>query len=91
VTFGIRKKLQAEHGKAELSSKVDELQKKKTMLKNKETLLKNKKSESDMWLKEQNDIDMQRRKSEIDFLNAEIQRTTTFRDLAQKQVKNNNS
>ena len=92
MIFGIRKKLQAEHGKAELQNKIDELQKKRILLKNRETLLKNKKDETERRIKEQNEIDTQRRKSEIDFLNAEFNRTTTFRDLAQKQqAKSNDS
>jgi hypothetical protein len=84
--------LQAEHGKSELQNKIEDLQKKKIVLKNKETLLKNKKDETERRIKELNEIDTQRRKAEIDFLNAEFKRTTTFRDLAQKQqTKSNDS
>ena len=37
-TYGVRKKLQAEHGKRELMSKLENLQRKNVLLKNKETI-----------------------------------------------------
>ena len=50
-------------------------------MKSKETILKNKKGESDMGITEQNNIDIQTRKSKIDFLSAVLQRTTTLREI----------
>ena len=64
-----------------MNNKIDELRKKKTLMKSKETILKNKKGESDMGITEQNNIDIQTRKSKIDFLSAVLQRTTTLREI----------
>jgi len=85
LTYGIRKKMQAEHGKSELLSKLENLQKKNTLLRNKEMTLRNKKDETDRRIKERADIDSTRRKNEMEYLNTQMKRIKTFLELAKKQ------
>jgi dynein light intermediate chain len=68
VTFGMRKQLQAEHGKAELESKIDELEARKIKLENKVIELKSKIEAIENRNKERKEIEQKKRDEEIEFL-----------------------
>lgn len=68
VTFGMRKQLQAEHGKAELENKIEELEERKTKLENKVIELKSKIDAIEKRNKERREIEKQEREEEINFL-----------------------
>lgn len=68
VTFGMRKQLQAEHGKAELENRIEELEEKKTKLENKVIELKSKIDAIDNRNKERKEIEQKKRDEEIEFL-----------------------
>lgn len=68
VTFGMRKQLQAEHGKAELENKIEELESKKTKLENKVIELKSKIDAIENRNKERKEIEQKKRDEEIEFL-----------------------
>jgi len=68
VTFAMRKQLQAEHGKAELERKIDELESKKTKLENKVIELKSKIEAIEKRNRERLEVENKRREEEINFL-----------------------
>lgn len=68
VTFGMRKQLQAEHGKAELENKIQELEARKTKLENKVIELKSKIDAIENRNKERKEIEQKKRDEEIEFL-----------------------
>lgn len=68
VTFGTRKQLQSEEGKAELEQRVAELEKQKTKLENRKSELVNKKEALLKMFEEKRAADEAKRKAEIDFL-----------------------
>jgi len=68
VTFGMRKQLQAEHGKAELEEKIDELEVRKIKLQNKVIELKSKMDAIENRNKERKEIEQQKRDQELEFL-----------------------
>ena len=68
VTFGMRKQLQAEHGKADLENKIEELEARKIKLENKVTELKSKIDAIETRNKERKEIEQKKRDQEIDFL-----------------------
>lgn len=68
VTFGTRKQLQSEEGKAELEQRVSELEKQKTKLENRKSELVNKKEALLKMFEEKRAADEAKRKAEIDFL-----------------------
>ena len=68
VTFAMRKQLQAEHGKADLERKIDELETKKTKLENKVIELKSKIEAIDKRNRERLEVENKRREEEINFL-----------------------
>lgn len=68
VTFGMRKQLQAEHGKAELESRIEELEGRKTKLQNKVIELKSKIDAIENRNKERREIEQEKRDKEIEFL-----------------------
>jgi dynein light intermediate chain, axonemal len=68
VTFGMRKQLQAEHGKAELEKQIEELEARKTKLKNKVNELKSKMDAIENRNKERKEIEQQKRDQELEFL-----------------------
>lgn len=68
VTFAMKKQLQAEHGKADLEKKIDELEVKKTKLENKVLELKSKIEAIEKRNGERRDVEAKKREDEIDFL-----------------------
>lgn len=68
VTFGMRKQLQAEHGKADLEAKIEELEERKTKLENKVIELKSKIDAIETRNKERKEIEQKKRDEEIEFL-----------------------
>lgn len=68
VTFAMRKQLQAEHGKAELERKIEELESKKTKLENKVIELKSKIEAIEKRNRERLEVENKRREEEINFL-----------------------
>ncbi|OMJ88136.1 hypothetical protein SteCoe_9951 [Stentor coeruleus] len=68
VTFGTRKQLQAEEGKAEMQEKKDELEKKKIRLENQKAEMLNKKDALLRKYEEKRAADEAKRKVELDFL-----------------------
>lgn len=68
VTFGMRKQLQAEHGKAELESRIDELEARKTKLQNKVIELKSKIEAIENRNRERKEIEQEKRTQELNFL-----------------------
>ena len=64
----MRKQLQAEHGKADLEKRVEELDKKKTKLENKVIELKSKMDAIDKRNKERREVETKKREQEIEFL-----------------------
>lgn len=68
VTFAMRKQLQAEHGKADLERKIEELESKKTKLENKVIELKSKIEAIEKRNRERQEIEQKKRSEELDFL-----------------------
>jgi dynein light intermediate chain len=68
VTFAMRKQLQAEHGKAELEKKIEDLETKKTKLENKVIELKSKIEAIDKRNRERKEVEAKKRDQEIEFL-----------------------
>jgi dynein light intermediate chain len=68
VTFAMRKQLQAEHGKADLERKIEELESKKTKLENKVIELKSKIEAIEKRNRERQEIEQKKRSEEVDFL-----------------------
>ena len=68
VTFAMRKQLQAEHGKADLEKKIEELETKKTKLENKVIELKSKIEAIEKRNRERREVEQKKREQEIDFL-----------------------
>mmetsp|Transcript_18608 Transcript_18608/g.13510 ORF Transcript_18608/g.13510 Transcript_18608/m.13510 type:complete len:101 (+) Transcript_18608:441-743(+) len=68
VTFAMRKQLQAEHGKADLERKIEELEGKKTKLENKVIELKSKIEAIEKRNKERREVEAKKREQEIEFL-----------------------
>lgn len=68
VTFAMRKQLQAEHGKAELERKIEDLEAKKTKLENKVIELKSKIEAIEKRNRERQEIEQKKRSEELDFL-----------------------
>ena len=68
VTFGMRKQLQAEQGKAELQERIAELEERKTKLENKVIELKSKIEAIDKRNKERREVEQKKREDEIEFL-----------------------
>jgi len=68
VTFAMRKQLQAEHGKADLERKIEELEAKKTKLENKVIELKSKIEAIEKRNRERQEIEQKKRSEELDFL-----------------------
>ena len=64
----MRKQLQAEHGKADLEKKIDELEAKKTKLENKVIELKSKIEAIEKRNKERKEVELKKREQEIEFL-----------------------
>lgn len=64
----MRKQLQAEHGKAELEKKIEELDAKKTKLENKVIELKSKIEAIEKRNKERKEVETKKRDEEIEFL-----------------------
>lgn len=64
----MRKQLQAEHGKAELEKKIEELDAKKTRLQNKVIELESKIDAIDKRNKERKEAEQKKRDQEIEFL-----------------------
>lgn len=78
VTFGTRKQLQAEQGKAETESMIDELEETKSDLEAKVVELKNKCECIERRETERRAIEDRRRKEEIDFLKHQGQHLESF-------------
>jgi dynein light intermediate chain len=68
VTFAMRKQLQAEHGKADLEKKIEELEAKKTKLENKVIELKSKIEAIEKRNRERREVEAKKREQEIEFL-----------------------
>lgn len=68
VTFAMRKQLQAEHGKADLERKIEELEGKKTKLENKVIELKSKIEAIEKRNRERQEIEQKKRTEELEFL-----------------------
>jgi dynein light intermediate chain len=68
VTFAMRKQLQAEHGKADLERKIEELESKKTKLENKVIELKSKIEAIEKRNRERQEIEQKKRSEELEFL-----------------------
>lgn len=85
VTFGMRKQLQAEHGKAELEKTIEELEGKQTKLQNKVIELKSKMEAIDKRNKERRKVETEKRKNEQEFLRYQEKHLSTFlKNLEQK-------
>ncbi|KAL4453902.1 hypothetical protein ABPG74_003785 [Tetrahymena malaccensis] len=78
VTFGMRKQLQSEQGKADTELKISELEKKKAKLEERRVELLNKKEAIEKRNKERRDIEEQKRKQEIEFLKYQSQHLEQF-------------
>ena len=87
VVFEIRKQLQANHGKADLETKLEELEKKKLKLDNKVSELKSKLDAIKKRNEERKQIDDQRRTGEIEFLNYQSTHLKNFLENIQKADK----
>ena len=68
VTFAMRKQLQAEHGKADLERKIEELESKKTKLENKVIELKSKIEAIEKRNRERQEVESKKRIEELEFL-----------------------
>jgi dynein light intermediate chain len=78
VAFGIRKQIQAQHGMAELQTRLEELKRKKMRLENREIELKSKIDAIEKKNKEKRKIDEERRTSELEFLKYQETHLSTF-------------
>jgi dynein light intermediate chain len=78
VTFGTRKQLQAEEGKAEMQEKKEELEKKKIRLENQKAEMMNKKDALLRKYEEKRAADEAKRKVELDFLDYQGKHLGTF-------------
>lgn len=78
VTFAMRKQLQAEHGKADLERKIEELEAKKTKLENKVMELKSKIEAIDKRNKERQEVEQKKRSEELEFLRYQEQHLIKF-------------
>jgi len=88
VTFAMRKQLQAEHGKADLEKKIDELEAKKTKLENKVIELKSKIEAIEKRNKERRDVEQRKREQEIDFLKYQETHLSKFLKSVSDSAKN---
>jgi dynein light intermediate chain len=82
VLFGIRKQLQAESGKEEFRSKLEELEKSKIKLTNSKIKLENQLKATEKRIREKNEIESQRRENEAGFLkqqNESLERFLNFK------------
>lgn len=68
VTFAMRKQLQAEHGKADLERKIEELEQRKTKLENKVIELKSKIEAIEKRNRERQEVEQKKRMDELEFL-----------------------
>lgn len=68
VTFGMRKQLQAEHGKADLEKRIEELEARRIKLENKVIELKSKIDAIEKRNKERREVENKKREDEIEFL-----------------------
>ena len=68
VTFAMRKQLQAEHGKAELEKRIEELDNKKNKLENKVIELNSKIAAIEKRNSERRVVEIKKRDTEIEFL-----------------------
>lgn len=85
VTFGMRKQLQAEHGKADLEKKISELEVKQTKQQNKVIELKSKMEAIDKRNKERRKVETEKRKNEQEFLRYQEKHLSSFlKNLEQK-------
>ena len=78
VTFAMRKQLQAEHGKADLERKIEELESKKTKLENKVIELKSKIEAIEKRNRERQEVEQKKRIDELDFLRYQEQHLVKF-------------
>lgn len=78
VTFAMRKQLQAEHGKADLEKKIEELETKKTKLENKVIELKSKIEAIEKRNRERREVEVKKREQEIEFLKYQEQHLSKF-------------
>ncbi|EGR28757.1 hypothetical protein IMG5_169540 [Ichthyophthirius multifiliis] len=78
VTFGMRKQLQSEQGKADTEQKILELESRKSKLEERRQELINKKEAIEKKNKERKEIDDQKRKQEIEFLRYQSQHLESF-------------
>ena len=78
MAFGIRKQIQAQHGMAELQTRLDELKKKKMRLENREIELKSKIDAIEKKNKEKRKIDEERRTAELEFLKYQENHLSNF-------------
>ena len=78
VTFAMRKQLQAEHGKADLERKIEELEGKKTKLENKVIELKSKIEAIEKRNRERQEIEQKKRTEELEFLRYQEQHLVKF-------------
>lgn len=78
VTFAMRKQLQAEHGKAELERKIEELESKKTKLENKVIELKSKIEAIEKRNRERQEVEQKKRIDELEFLRYQEQHLVKF-------------
>ena len=78
VTFAMRKQLQAEHGKADLERKIEELEGKKTKLENKVIELKSKIEAIEKRNRERQEVEQKRRTEELEFLRYQEQHLVKF-------------
>ena len=78
VTFAMRKQLQAEHGKAELERKIEELESKKTKLENKVIELKSKIEAIEKRNRERQEVEQKKRIDELEFLRYSEQHLVKF-------------
>ena len=82
VLFGIRKQLQAESGKEEFRTKLEELEKSKIKLTNSKIKLENQLKATEKRIREKNEIEIQRRDNEAGFLrqqNESLERFLNFK------------
>jgi dynein light intermediate chain len=78
VTFAMRKQLQAEHGKADLERKIEELESKKTKLENKVIELKSKIEAIEKRNRERQEVEQKKRIDELEFLRYQEQHLVKF-------------
>lgn len=68
VTFGMRKQLQAEQGKADLEKRIEDLEGRKNKLESKVIELKSKIDAIEKRSKERKEVESKKRDAEVDFL-----------------------